>query len=167
MKYFYVEGEMFDDFATSIFQILNDNEGDVTIGFCSMGGDNRITRYLLDALNQNKDRVTLVAVNSVYSSAFELFYRFKGKRVLGYMVRGMYHQSSAELRISVGGRPQDVEHQVVLEDHKADFVLQTEFVSKFMNDSELRKFKNNQDVYFGHARMMEIFKDNSKWLNQS
>ena len=61
------------DFQSKIAEILNSDDDKIIIYFSSEGGYVNIADTIIDMINLNKDRVTLVAYDCLISSAFRLF----------------------------------------------------------------------------------------------
>lgn len=159
MKYFLFDGGIENEDVASLIDFLNQNDGDVKVGLCSGGGSSGTARFLLDILNQNRHRITLCAVVGVYSAAFEIFYKFKGKKELTFGAKGMYHYGTIEVRISDAVKPAKGEDRCDFRNMKIYRKERDSFAKMFMNKEELKDFKRNEDIYFDFVRMKEIFSD--------
>lgn len=159
--YFIFDGEIAskNENIQKLLDIFNQEKGNILLGIDSVGGCNATNSFLLKMLNENKERVSVMVLNSVYSSAFVLFYDFKGKKYLSKGARGMYHYSHFEMSMNANGRPTLHEDIAVLKDRKRLFKEQIDFIKTFMTKTEQNKFRKGEDVYFDFARMQEIFPD--------
>lgn len=133
-----------------ILDFIQASPGPVTLGLGSGGGMSSVGNFLINAFNNEADRLTLVAMAGVYSMGFELFYRYAGPRKMTFGVRGMYHFSSQGIQIMATGR---------LSSMKTDRERDLQFASLFMTDKELRRMKAGRDVFFDFERMKQIFPD--------
>lgn len=152
-----VSGTIEEGFVEKIFEILRNDPGQISISIRSNGGSKMCNRIVLNALNENKDRVKLVAFGGVYSAAFVLFYFFEGKKAMVPGTTGMYHQSSVNLALSSRGQIDGQEDRLVQDENRRQYNIERGFASSFMTKSELKTFCSNRDVYFSFERMKEIF----------
>lgn len=145
--------------SKEFLEIINKNEGNLTIGIDSVGGTFQTALFLVNSLNCESSRITLVAVNAVYSGAFIIFYLFRGKKKMTGSCRGMMHQSNMEVNVSssldwtynsakVNKSTLKIDHQIIMETSK-----------KFMTKKEYKRLRKNRDIYFDANRMKEIFPD--------
>lgn len=79
------DGEIMPDTIGSVIDtchrhISHNKDAKILIYFTSTGGSMTHTLTLLDFLNSVKDNVIIYAFHQISSSAFYLFYRFKGKK---------------------------------------------------------------------------------------
>lgn len=142
-----------------ILDFIQASPGPVTLGLGSGGGMSSVGNFLINAFNNEKDRLTLVAMAGVYSTGFELFYGYAGPRKMTFGVRGMYHFSSQEIQIMANGRAAYDEGACQLSSMKTDRERDLQFAGMFMTDKELRRMKAGQDVFFDFERMKQIFPD--------
>ena len=159
MKYYLHAGGISVESVIQILDFVQNNDGDLTIGLNSGGGQTSVAAFLLDCLNANSERVTLTALTGIYSAAFWLFYNFKGKRKIASGCRGMFHYATQPVTLCATGRPDGFEDEAIVSALKHDKIANEKIALEFMNPTELKKFKKNWDVFFGLDRMMEIFPD--------
>lgn len=157
MKYFLLNGEIDCETIQPVLDFIGNNEGELQIGICSGGGDNDVMRFLQDALNANAERVTLVAMQGIYSAAFEIFVKYSGKRKMTTGTRGMYHYSGLQVRNNALGVFTDEEERTAVKfNRKYRLLEQTDLAKRFMTPAEFKKFRSSKDVYFDFERMKEI-----------
>jgi hypothetical protein len=159
MKYLLFNEGLTMEQGQLILDFIQSTDGPLTIGFGSGGGHTSVGNFLIDAFNNEKHRLTLIAMAGVYSMGFEVFYRYEGQKKMVFGVRGMYHLSSQEVQISAHGRAAYDEGTCQLSGLKNDRVRDLQFASLFMTEKELRKMKSGQDVFFDFERMKQIFPD--------
>lgn len=158
MKYYIFDAQITAETVQPLLDFIGNNDDELQIGICCVGGENDVERFLLNALNENKDRITLVAMSAIYSAAFALFYQFKGKRKITFGTRGMYHYSGVNVRVAANGGIQDSEEKAAAEFTKRNQKQwQDSFANGFMSVSELRNFRSGKDVYFTFDRIKQIF----------
>lgn len=157
MKYYLHEDGIVADKIAPLIEFIHSNEGALTIGINSMGGESAAARFLLYILNENKDRITLVATTGIFSAAFELFYRFEGTKKMCKNCRGMFHYASMEVRIAANMKPDgayEKSHWGLLKEDRSE---NEAFAKTFMTSQEFNSMKQNNDIYFQFPRMKEIF----------
>lgn len=156
MTYFIFDKPFNEEHSRTFLDFLH-VPGDITIGINSGGGNVATSRLCIDALNANKDRVTLVCLAGVYSAAFELFYRFEGKRKLTVGCKGMYHLSYEEICIASNSKPISGEGDCMQRIRAYTYERETRFAKTFMTKPELKGLSRNEDVFFDFDRMKQIF----------
>lgn len=136
---------------------IQNNEGELTIGLNSNGGGSSCAAFLLDCLNKNKDRITLIALTGVFSAAFRVFYDFAGEKKMSHGCLGMYHYESQDVMMFAKIQPDKPDGEGVISALKSDKSANDTFAEKFMTPAEIRRFRQNLDVYFDFERMKQIF----------
>lgn len=157
MKYFLFEGKIDHSEETNKLIDFMNSEGDLTIGLNSQGGTASVGYFLLKILNDNKERITLQGLDSIYSIAFYIFAEFKGKKAFCISTKGMWHYGNNFLNIDDRGKPTYPEDKLNKENLKYHLKFSNEIAEKYMTLKELKKFKKGNDVFFGFQRMQEMF----------
>lgn len=143
MKFFIHSTEINYETAVPLLDFIQNNEGPITIGMNSGGGSQEVATFILEAMNQNADRITLVALAGVYSAAFFIFFNFKGKRKMTYGARGMWHYSCQEVNIAANGKPACGEGDTQVKNAPLNMVRDEAFGRKFMTRREVSDMKRN------------------------
>lgn len=159
MKYLLFDGELNTENISKGLDFIQDHEGDLKISLTSDGGNTTDTLFFLDALNYNAERITLVANWLIQSAAFELFYRFKGKKQIIESTTGMFHYVGVTTRIDPRMKASSPQGKIFLESLVREKKGIEEFAASFMNEKELSLFLAGEDVLFNFPRMCEIFPD--------
>lgn len=157
MKYYLHADGINDRSVMDTINFIQNNEGELTIGLNSDGGGTSYAAFLLQCLNENRDRITLIALTGVFSAAFRVFYDFAGKKKMSHSCRGMYHYATQDVRMCAKVRPDGPDNEGIVSALKSDKLANDAFVEKFMTPAELKKFRKNWDVYFDFERMKQIF----------
>jgi len=159
MKYYTVEGVINEESFEKFLGFMNglEDDSDATIILNSGGGKSNLASVILDIINHNKDRVTLISCG-IYSAAFYIFYNAKCKKKMTTESVGMIHRSVSEMRLASNCNPVYFEDINTIKNWK-ESESDLEFVSQFMSSKELKVFKKGDDVYFTFKRMKEIFTD--------
>ncbi len=90
MKTFFIDGTVNKDMS-ALFRDCLEYPGDIQIFFESSGGSIRQASEIIHMLNQNADRVTLIANHEISSSAWMIFFYSKCKRDVIEGTLGMIH----------------------------------------------------------------------------
>lgn len=152
MRYFAITKVIDKDFLPDFFDFIN-QDGPLTILIESVGGSYSAARLIVNILNTNADRITLIGA-TCYSAAFQIFYTAKCKKWLIQGAMGMIHLPYTRVDIDTRKKPVFTEGEYIL---KNDQFITAEYVKEFMTKSELRRYKSGKDVYFVFDRMREIF----------
>jgi hypothetical protein len=144
------------DSTRAVLDFLNTG-GELTLAMDSQGGIKAFADLMLHALNQNKDRVTIIVLAGVGSCGFDIFYGFQGVRKLTFGCMGMTHYSSRSIDIHPNGAAAYTEGVCHKKNLKAYKDRELEVLGQFATPSEITQFKKGWDVYFSFERMKEIF----------
>lgn len=148
--------------VNSILDFLKE-DGHLIVALNSIGGEIGAGIILLDALHGRDEitsSVTLVGVNCLGSSAFRVFYNYRGPKFLTMNCIGMFHQSTIEIQMASNKRPDDNEGLIHMSNQSFLFEKGKQFAIKFMTPSEYKRFIRNKDIWFNIHRMAEIFPEN-------
>lgn len=156
-KYFLFDQLLDAEGIKKIIDFIQDNEGALNIVISSDGGKFWLTSFLSKILNDNADRITLTAIENIYSSAFYLFLSFQGKKALTFGCMGMVHYGSKSITITHNGLPYYDDEKIWLLNckEKADYCH--DMISSVLTESEFNSFKNNGHVYLSFERLRQIF----------
>lgn len=159
-KYYIFNGTINDETVKPLIDFINSNRDPITISFTSTGGEMEVGRFLTHVLNENKERITLCAVNYIYSCAFKIFKMYTGKKLITFGCGGMYHYTSQMISTTYDGVPnykyEGAAQLSSMQDCKKENL---KFCEGFMSAKELSNYKKNIDVHFSFSRMKQINKD--------
>ena len=156
MKYYIFDSKIESEPISKLVEFINNTPDNITIVFSSSGGHPALGRVATFILNNNKNRITLIAVNEISSAAFDIFYTFKGLKHLTKGCLGMYHFSSINVPFSANGKPEN-DGKATLEKATSDKNDTIKIAKIIMTPKEFTQFKNNQCVFFPFSRMKQIF----------
>lgn len=156
-KYFLLSECIDSDSFNKFISFCNDNsEENKVIIIDSIGGGVGYTRAIINIINQNKDRFSVIGYY-LYSSAFDMFYNVKCKKSLIYGGLGMVHlMSISDIKINENGKfVNDVDRlQVINMKETCDDL----YIKKILNKKELERYEKGDEVYLTFKRMLKIFK---------
>lgn len=156
MKYFHLNGiineELFDKFIT----FYNETTEDYKVVINSRGGKSALADIIRNMIEESPVKVTLISAGC-FSSAFELFYKCSGDKIICEGTTGMYHMPYIkDVSLGINNRP-SWEEDIC---NVSNFDISTvDFIKEFITTKELKKFHKNEDVFFTFKRMKEIFPD--------
>lgn len=157
MRYHLLKGRIDPETVKATLDFICDVEGNLTVAIDSTGGEKAYSDMLLFALNQNKDRVTLIALAGVASCAFDIFYGFQGPRKMAFGCMGMTHYSTQSLDIHPNGGAAYAEGLCQKKNLKAYKERELSTLQEFATAIEVKQFRKGWDVFFSFHRMKEIF----------
>lgn len=146
--------------ANKLIQFINTNTGQITISITSEGGLTQLGRTLVHILNENKERIILIATEYVYSCAFKIFKAYTGKKYMTYGCLGMYHYGAMDIKMSYDNKPNYKREGVMHTNYLG--IMKTEdekWCRKFLTTKEMKEYCKNEDIYFTFTRMKQINKD--------
>ncbi len=158
MAKFGIDGDITSETLSSLIAFSNIHSEDNEIYICSGGGNYHSSEAIINVI---KPTDTIIAYGKICSSAFEIFFRAKCKKVILENCYGMYHQSSTSIAMDERWQPT----------YKVDEFLKTQIVGSYKNmtnkmsemlnftEAEKRKLKKGQDVFFSTDRLREILKN--------
>ena len=149
----------FDDYLTSksVEEFISKIEKDEKyyLFFTSKGGESAAADYLVNFLNFHKDNIVIYTGNFLFSSGFEVCYKFNGKIVVGDHSLGMVHLVSKQAELNSLLDKESLDY--------IDFKDITEFnkrlyktYSKFLTKQELRNLKQGKEIGLSNSRLKEI-----------
>lgn len=159
VKHAALHGEIDEKFLELLIDILESTDGPIEIFFWSNGGYVITAKCMIYLLNQHKERVTLIGHTELCSSAFDVFYGFKGKRKLVTGTMGMYHYGYKQITMSHNRKPVYSHDEAYMENVDYGRVPAQNTAKKIMTKAELKKFEDNHDIFFTFERMKQIFPD--------
>jgi hypothetical protein len=139
-------------------------EGEVTIFLQSPGGYYTEMDAIRTIINDNADRVKLIATSSIESAAFELFFTVNCRRELRGGTWGMYHLPRITVPYMVNGKlSSDDSFGSILATTKQELQSVKRFISTLgLSRSEKKRLLKGEDVYFDYKRLKKMFERHCK-----
>lgn len=160
MRRYHIHGRIDKESYFGLIDFLNQNEGvEKSISIDSAGGEVGYGEAMLYAMNEVSNEIELVGINGIYSCAFYVFYKFRGRKILFDGTKGMIHRMMASVTINDNGNLAYNEDECIKADLKERQERNLKWVMSFMTTKELRTYKKGWDVYFTTSRMKELFPD--------
>lgn len=139
------------------YSTLGENET-IQIYLNSSGGDPDFGSAMLDAINNKKEITTLIAYGTIYSAAFDLFFKVQcEKRILNGTI-GMAHLSRIEFNnFTIEGKPDNQQILVYKKWWEIDKRERLKFYEEVgIDKKDLLKIKKGLNIYFQYNRLLEL-----------
>ena len=159
MESFYFFSDTDPEDVQKAIEFINKIEEKATIYITSNGGDCYAADVLLDTINENKDKLTLVASGKIMSSAFYIFFSAKcNKRIMEGTV-GMYHYSGVSVRLTQSGAFDYEDDEAIIEGMKIEKEINDKWCKDLgMSDKEIKDIKKSKQVFFQYDRLLLLLK---------
>lgn len=136
-----------EEMRNIVFQALN-NEWNITFYINSTWWICSCAEQIIDLINENKDRVTLVASNYIASNAFNIFFRSECKRKVLPKTEWMAHMSRIDTSISWKWRIQSTTKWQIKNMWK-EAKTEEKILKKLWISKKIRKqFLKEYNIYF-------------------
>ena len=159
MATYIYSGEINEDNTEAFMDFCTENTGEVELALSSLGGEAGLSRVLLKFLNDRKDRISIMAYNTIQSAAFEIFLEFEGKKVMAVALTGIVHLTYYTLHVSGEGVPKSKVDQMLANNLKYYRDRTMTLMSPFLTKREKAAVLRMEEVHFDFGRMREIFPD--------
>lgn len=157
MKYYLIEGDLNEQALRDFIAFCNENKDiEKTVFLDSNGGYCAYSTAISSIINDDFARFTIIAVNTVKSSAAELFFSCICKRFVLPGTTALIHAAGRETRVLHNGIvPAEYEKFAIRElneeiDQTAKF-----WESWGLSKKELSDFKKGKDILIGCRRLTE------------
>lgn len=159
MQILYISNELTHEVVQNFIRDYNclDLTKSITIYIKSVGGLVGHYALITHIINSNYKNVTLVAVDEIFSSAFNIFFSFKGKRIILPDTIGMAHFCWSTFQLDERGKPStDYDKFIMAEMKRNKSKTIKNFQDIGLNTKEVNKIKNSKDCYFTTERLNEL-----------
>ena len=155
MKYFQLEGTINEELTTKFMDFCNNNlSEDCTVVINSGGGKSTLATVILDIINSNVDKFTLVSAGA-YSAAFYIFFFAKCKRKIINGSLGMHHKEYLkDIYINSDKKAIYSTDKCQIKNLKN---IDDSWAKGFLTKRERKGYDKSYDVYFTFKRMKKIF----------
>lgn len=156
MKFFNIDGSIDKELVDRFVEFYNANQSEeCTISINTAGGKSYSMELLIFMINQ-MPKVTMIIIN-VYSAGFWIAIETTCKKMLSKDAKGMLHYPHTSVEINSKGDMIFLEDKCMKINMKREAKDSEKLAKRVMTEKEYKKFKENEDVYFGVKRLQEIF----------
>lgn len=153
-----IDGEIEKEVFDKLVEFYNDlGDSYARIYLSSHGGATSTGEVIVDLVNENAEKTTLIGYDNLFSCGFSIFFMSKCNKYLLNDCVGMYHQSIVPIDMNEFWKPKATD--VAKKKYMTEFMrVSTEQVcfSVGMSDEEIGKIRDGEDVYFYPDRMREF-----------
>jgi hypothetical protein len=134
------------------------DKDDATIYLKCSGGNYGEMLAVIDIINKNKDKTTLIAYHCIASAGFELFYSAQCERIILNACLGMYHLGSTDITFNTNNKPSYPSDKATYQLHKDYYLPFTMSFCDYLGftEKEKRIIKKGDDVYFKTDRLRDF-----------
>lgn len=165
MKSYLYNGKINEDFIKAVQSAFNENfDNNTAIMFFieSTGGytDDKDAALLLLNVENTKRNVSLVAKNTIYSAAFDLFLGFKGRVHILPDTMGMTHLSTINTTTHSSGVVTDENYLKSAKAHMIAGVHERDMLAlEYLTEQERGDYHKGIEIYFSPNRTKQIIED--------
>ncbi len=158
MKYFLMNGHIDKEMLQRFVDFYNATvDEDTTIILETVGGGFRVSETIIHLINSKPN--TTIIVLSALSAGMMILEGTTCKKILSKSCMGMWHYGKWEIDYNDKNKPYYHQDEATISNlpfHARDTMR---VAKKIMTPKELKRFKNDYDIYFNAKRMREIFPD--------
>lgn len=155
MKYVHLEGWVDENMRDIVTNTLNE-EWEVTFYLNSNGGRIQFARQIVDIINKDEDRVTLIATHEISSAAFRIFFFSKCKREILDDTEWLAHMGQIDLRMNWNWHISSTENWRVKEMKKEEKVQERLLKSLGVSKRNRKLFLKWYDIYFTTKQLRKM-----------
>lgn len=149
-----IEEELVSLLIQNLNEVLLTEDDKLIWYFTTDGGNVACAREIIDLINTHKDRIELIASDTIASSGFFIFFKAQCKRrILPYTI-GMCHSATSTLKIRIGNLPSS-EYDIIAKSKNKQINddLYKLAVSLEFTDKQLKAFKRAKDIIFEYPEL--------------
>ena len=165
MKIYTINQDVNDDMLAIVTNAIQE-EWNITFYLKSTWWSWYVAQQIIDMINQNSDRVTLIANDYIASAAFRIFFYCTCKRKVLPHTMWMWHMARIDTSISGKKRIQSVpkiQLDFMWKEAKEDIKFMK---SIWMKEKLCKKFLNEFDVYFWEKELKKLLSWHEKLLKK-
>ena len=163
MKIIYLDWEVNENMRDVVLNALNE-EWEITFYLSSEWGKSQFANFIVDAINKNKDRVTLIATLQISSAAFRIFFYSRCKREILDDTEWLVHMARMNVRMDWNKEVGSVDKWRVKEmlkyEYKEERILKKLWLSKRNRKLFLKWF----DIYLNTKQLRKMLKKQNGML---
>ena len=163
MKITYLDWEINENMRDVVLNALNE-EWEITFYLSSEWGKSQFANFIVDAINKNKDRVTLIATLQISSAAFRIFFYSRCKREILDDTEWLVHMARMNVRMDWNKEVGSVDKWRVKEmlkyEYKEERILKKLWLSKRNRKLFLKWF----DIYLNTKQLRKMLKKQNGML---
>lgn len=164
MKIVHLEGSVDETMRDLVTNTLNE-EWEVIFYLNSHGWKSQFAYQIVDIINKNKDRVTLIAVLQIASAAFRIFFESECKREILWETEWLAHMARMDVRIDANKDIGSTDKWRVQEMKKQEKKEVQKLKMLWVSKKNRKLFLKGYDIYINTQKLQKMLKKHEKYLN--
>lgn len=146
-----------------IAEAINSDSRHITVYLSSTGGKTSVMTALIEMVNSNKDRFSLVAYDFIGSAAFVFFIKAKCNKKVLINTMAMHHQTITNVDFDEFKKPYYQSDAAELTRMKKERDDSQKFNTQIgLTEYEIKRYRQNYDLYFQYDRILELVENYNK-----
>ena len=163
IKTFY-EVDIDADFFKELAELLSIKDESHTIYFSSNGGDLWLVEPIIKMINDNKERLEIIGVREISSSALSIFLGAECKKSITKNTFATWHEPSFSFSVDSLSKPRnrfyEFKKESIIKGFRKD--MEYEYRAWGVTEDEIKRYKKGEDVYFSYERFKELINHKSQ-----
>lgn len=157
MKIIYLTDDVSQSMCDIVISTINE-ESEITFYLNSQWWRAQYARCIVDAINKNKDRITLIATHEISSAAFRIFFLSKCKREILDDTEWLAHMGRIDVRMDWNKETSSIDNWRVKEMRKEEDVQEKLLKSLWVSKRNRKLFLKWYDIYFNTKSLRKMLK---------
>lgn len=161
MKIVHLEWPVDENMRNIVTDALN-QEWEVTFYLNSEGWRSKFAYQIIDIINKNKDRVTLIAILQIASAAFRIFFESECKREILWETEWLAHMARMSVRIDANKDIGSTDKWRVEEMKKQEKKEEKKLKILWMSKKNRKLFLQGYDIYINTKKLRKFLKNHEE-----
>lgn len=145
------------DMLKTFVDAVNSDAEHINIYIQSDGGSCSVTETMIDIINSDPKRFTLIGSHFVGSSAFILLLKVNCEKYILPNTTGMHHQPNFQIRKNEDGSTTYTGHKVAEKANKKSHKAAQKFNKKIrLTKKQIKKYNKGQDIYIKTKQLLKM-----------
>lgn len=155
-----IDQALFDKLVDAL-NLLEDKKL-LTVYFNSSGGSVDWMEAIIDVINQNQEKMQLIAFGEINSAAFDIFFRSKCDREILPETIGICHFSGAKVHMIDNKTPRNATSRSWVQWSEMFLESCVQFCKALgFTDNEINRMKKGEDLFFHTKRLIEFLNNSN------
>lgn len=157
MKYINLEYSVDEDMLNIVTDALNE-EWEITFYLNSGWWRAQYAYQIIDLINKNKDRVTLIANLQIASAAFRIFFEVECQREILWETEWLAHMATRDVKMNANKDIGSVERWRIQEMKKQEKKEVKKLKQLWVSKKNRKLFLKGYDIYFSTKELHKMLK---------
>ena len=147
------------DMLKTFVDAVNSGAEHINIYIQSDGGSCSVTDTMIDIINSDPKRFTLIGSHFVGSNAFILLLKVNCEKYILPNTTAMHHQPNFQIRKNEDGSTKYIGHKIAEEANRKSHKQAQEFNKKIgLTKKQIKEYNKAQDVYINTKQLLKMIK---------